>query len=174
MAFGRLERPTAHKPMSEINVTPLVDVMLVLLVIFIITAPLMASRLALNLPEVASQAVAPAPANAATVSVGLDASGQTFWGDEAVDSATLSQRLREAAQLDPATEVQLRADTAVPYGRVVQVIAQAQAAGLARIGFVADPAELVTPAAAATAASPSGSPAVRPAAPANAAPAPAR
>lgn len=143
MSFGRLETPTAHKPMSEINVTPLVDVMLVLLVIFIITAPLMASRLALNLPQVESQAVAPEPANAATVSIGLDAAGQAFWGDEAVDSAMLSQRLREAAQRDPATEVQLRADTAVPYGRVVQVIAQAQAAGLARIGFVADPAELV-------------------------------
>ena len=143
MSFGRLERPTAHKPMSDINVTPLVDVMLVLLVIFIITAPLMASRLALNLPEVAAQALAPEPAGAATVSIGLDASGQAFWGDEAVDNATLTARLREAAQLNPATEVQLRADTAVPYGRVLQVIAQAQAVGLARIGFVADPAALV-------------------------------
>lgn len=166
MGFGRLERPTAHKPMSEINVTPLVDVMLVLLVIFIITAPLMASRLALNLPEVASQAVASEPANALTVSIGLDAAGHAFWGDEAVDSATLSQRLREAAQRDPATEVQLRADTAVPYGRVVQVIAQAQAAGLARIGFVADPAAPVSPAPAASSASL--------AAPVTATPAPAR
>ncbi len=155
MGFGRLERPTAHKPMSDINVTPLVDVMLVLLVIFIITAPLMASRLALNLPQVAPQAVAPEPANAVTVSIGLDAAGQAFWGDEAVDSATLAVRLREAAQRDPTTEVQLRADTAVPYGRVVQVIAQAQAAGLARIGFVADPAALLTPAPTTTSATPS-------------------
>jgi biopolymer transport protein ExbD len=170
MSFGRLEKATAHKPMSEINVTPLVDVMLVLLVIFIITAPLMASRLALNLPQVEFQAVATEPANAATVSIGLDAAGQAFWGDEAVDSATLSARLRDAAQRDATTEVQLRADTSVPYGRVVQVIAQAQAAGLARIGFVADPAALVTPAPAATAASPSTSPA----APTTAAPAPAR
>jgi biopolymer transport protein ExbD len=166
MSFGRLEKATAHKPMSEINVTPLVDVMLVLLVIFIITAPLMASRLALNLPQVASQAVATEPANAATVSIGLDAAGQAFWGDEAVDSATLSARLRDAAQRDATTEVQLRADTSVPYGRVVQVIAQAQAAGLARIGFVADPAALVSPTPAATATSP--------AAPTTAAPAPAR
>jgi biopolymer transport protein TolR len=146
MSFGRLEKPTAHKPMSEINVTPLVDVMLVLLVIFIITAPLMASRLALNLPQVAPQAVVPEAANAATVSIGLDANGQTFWADEAVDSATLGERLREAAARNPATELQLRADTAVPYGRVVQLIAQAQAAGLARIGFVADPAVLTLPA----------------------------
>jgi biopolymer transport protein ExbD len=151
--------------MSEINVTPLVDVMLVLLVIFIITAPLMASRLALNLPLVEPKAVAAELANSVTVSIGLDAAGQTFWGNEAVDSATLSQRLREAAQRDPATEVQLRADTAAPYGRVVQLIAQAQAAGLSRIGFVADPAELVLPAPGATAASPSGPQAVPPAAP---------
>lgn len=147
MAFGRLERPTPHKPMSEINVTPLVDVMLVLLVIFILTAPLMASRLALNLPQVAPEAVVAEAANAPTVSMGLDANGQTFWGDEPVDSATLTARLRETAQRDATTEVQLRADAAVPYGRVVQVIAQAQAAGLSRIGFVADPAVLASPAA---------------------------
>ncbi len=157
--FGRLERSRGAEPMSEINVTPLVDVMLVLLVIFIITAPLMASRLALNLPQVAPQAVMSEPANAVMVSVGLDAAGQAFWGDEAVDSAALSLRLREAAQRDPATEVQLRADTAVPYGRVVQMIAQAQAAGLA------------PPAPAATSAPPATSPA---AAPTAAAPAPAR
>ncbi len=161
MAFGRLEKPTGHKPMSEINVTPLVDVMLVLLVIFIITAPLMASRLALNLPQLEPKAVASELANAATVSIGLDATGQAFWADEAVDSASLGQRLREAAQRDPATEVQLRADTAVPYGRVVQLIAQAQAAGLARIGFVADPAAPTPPtsAAAAPAAAPRPEPA---------------
>lgn len=146
MSFGRLEKPAGHKPMSEINVTPLVDVMLVLLVIFIITAPLMASRLALNLPQVESAAAKPEVANTASVAIGLDASGQTFWGDEAVDNATLGQRLREAAARNPDTEVQLRADTVVPYGRVVQLIAQAQAAGLARIGFVADPAALEAPA----------------------------
>lgn len=156
MSFGRLGKAAGHKPMSEINVTPLVDVMLVLLVIFIITAPLMASRLALNLPQVEAATAKPEPANAATVAIGLDASGQVFWDDEAVDSATLAQRLREAAARHPDTEVQLRADTAVPYGRVLQLIAQAQAAGLARIGFVADPAALTPPAAAAT---PSAAPA---------------
>ena len=139
MSFGRLEKPAAHQPMSDINVTPLVDVMLVLLVIFIITAPLMASRLALELPKAAAPA-APAPGPALFVAISLDAQGNTYWGDEAVDAAVLSQRLREAARRDPATEVQLRADTAVPYGRVVQLIGLAQTAGLSRIGFVADPA----------------------------------
>jgi biopolymer transport protein ExbD len=139
MSFGRLEKPAGHQPMSDINVTPLVDVMLVLLVIFIITTPLMASRLALELPKAATPtAVAAEPV--VFVSISLDAQGQTYWGDEAVDAATLSQRLQEAAQRDPATEVQLRADTAVPYGRVVQLIGMSQTAGLSRIGFVADPA----------------------------------
>lgn len=74
------------------------------------------------------------------MSIAIDAQGKTYWGEEAIDPASLPQRLQQAAQRDPNTEVQLRADTAVPYGRVVQVIAQAQQAGLSRIGFVADPA----------------------------------
>lgn len=139
MSFGRLEKPAAHQPMSDINVTPLVDVMLVLLVIFILATPLMASRLALNLPRTATPGVATAQP-AVSVSIALDAQGKTYWGEEAIDPASLPQRLQQAAQRDPGTEVQLRADTAVPYGRVVQVIGQAQQAGLSRIGFVADPA----------------------------------
>ncbi|MGI9218545.1 MAG: ExbD/TolR family protein, partial [Hydrogenophaga sp.] len=82
---------------------------------------------------------AAAPEPAASVSIALDAQGQTFWGDQAIDPASLPQRLQEAAQRDPGTELQLRADTAVPYGRVVQIIGLAQTAGLSRIGFVADP-----------------------------------
>ena len=140
MSFGRLEKPAGHQPMSDINVTPLVDVMLVLLVIFILATPLMASRLALELPKAAAPAAAPAEP-AAAVKIALDAQGRLYWGEEAIDPAALPQRLQQAAQRDPATEVQLRADTAVPYGRVVQIIGQAQQAGLSRIGFVADPAE---------------------------------
>ena len=132
--------------MSEINVTPLVDVMLVLLVIFIIAAPLMASRLALELPQGDPAAMAPEPGGAAKVSIGLDAAGQAFWDDQPVDAEQLGQRLADAARRDPTTEVQLRADTSVPYGRVVQLIALAQAAGLSRIGFVAEPAALNLPA----------------------------
>ena len=138
MSFGRLEKPAAHQPMSDINVTPLVDVMLVLLVIFILATPLMASRLALELPKAAAPASA-APEPATSVTLALDARGKTYWGEEVIDPASLPQRLQEAAQRDPATEVQLRADTAVPYGRVVQLIGLAQTAGLSRIGFVADP-----------------------------------
>ena len=139
MSFGRLEKPARHEPVSEINVTPLVDVMLVLLVIFIITAPLMSSRLELELPKTA-EPVAQAEEPAAFVSISVDARGQVYWDDQPVDAAGLKQRLADTARRDPETELQLRADTAVPYGRMLQLIGQAQSVGLSRIGFVADPA----------------------------------
>lgn len=137
MAFGRLEKPAGHRPMSDINVTPLVDVMLVLLVIFILAAPVMASRLALELPRAEAPAAVPPPT--ASVQIGLDAQGQLFWDEQPVDATTLRQRLQDLARREPQTELQLRADTAVPYGRVVQLIGLAQQAGLSRIGFVANP-----------------------------------
>ncbi|MDP2262960.1 MAG: biopolymer transporter ExbD [Hydrogenophaga sp.] len=137
MAFGRLENPAGYRPMSDINVTPLVDVMLVLLVIFIIAAPVMASRLALDLPQAQVPAPGAEPAGA-VVSLSLDAAGQVYWNDEPQDAEALRPRLQEQARRDPATELQLRADTAAPYGRVVQLIGLAQSAGLSRIGFVAE------------------------------------
>ena len=139
MSFGRLEKPTGHRPMSEINVTPLVDVMLVLLVIFIITAPLMTSKVALELPKAQAPVAEKTQAPDAFVSININAQGQVFWDDEPVDSASLRDRLAQAAKADTATELRLRADTAVPYGQVVQLIGMAQAVGLSRVGFVADP-----------------------------------
>jgi biopolymer transport protein TolR len=139
VSFGRLEKPAQHEPMSEINVTPLVDVMLVLLVIFIIAAPLMSSRLELELPQV-GDAAPPQSEPEAFVSISVDAQGRVFWDDQPLNAEALKQRLTQTAQRDPDTELQLRADTAVPYGRVVQLIGLAQSAGLSRIGFVADPA----------------------------------
>ena len=136
MSFGRLEKPAGHKPMSEINVTPLVDVMLVLLVIFIIAAPVMAGRLALELPR-AELPAAPV-ASEAFVTVAVDAQGRVHWNDEPLAEDALRERLLDAARRNPATELQLRADATVPYGRVVQLIGMAQTAGLSRIGFVAD------------------------------------
>ena len=136
MAFGRLERRAGPQPMGEINMTPLIDVMLVLLVIFMITAPLMASSLKLDLPK--SDAAQPGDA-AAFISVAIDPQGGLHFGDEAVDAATLAARIAEAARRNPQTEVQLRADTNVPYGRVAELIGIVQKAGLSRIGFVAEP-----------------------------------
>jgi biopolymer transport protein TolR len=135
MSFGRLERANTGAPMSEINMTPLIDVMLVLLVIFIITAPLMASSLKLDLPK--SDAAMPADAPA-FVAVSIDAQGQLFIGDEAITPDAFAQRMADAARRNPATEVQLRADRSVPYGRVAELIGQVQKAGLNRIGFVAE------------------------------------
>ena len=137
MAFGRLERNPGSQPMSEINMTPLIDVMLVLLVIFIITAPLMTSSLKLDLPNAAGGAGSDAPA---FIVLAIDADGSLFVGEQrlpaAQEQAQVAQHVREAARRNPATEVQLRADSRVPYGRVAQLIGWVQEAGLTRIGFV--------------------------------------
>jgi biopolymer transport protein TolR len=138
MPFGRLERTQGPQPMSEINVTPLVDVMLVLVVIFIITAPLLASSIRLDLPRTGAAKPSEAPK---FVTVVLDKAGRTFLDDKPMTAVQLAERLARAAQDNPETEIQLRADQAVPYGRVVEVMGAAQKAGLNRIGFVADPAE---------------------------------
>lgn len=139
MAFGRLERNPGARPMSEINMTPLIDVMLVLLVIFIITAPLMASSLKLDLPS--SEAGGPSDAPA-YLALAIDEQGQLYLGEQRLDTAQaqalVTQRAREAAQRDASTEVQLRADKRVPYGRVAEVMGWVQAAGLNRIGLVTD------------------------------------
>ena len=136
MSFGRLERSRGPEPMSDINMTPLVDVMLVLVVILIITAPLLASSIRLDLPK--TQAAKPNDAPL-FVTVVLDKAGQAFLDDKPASDDQLAQRLAQAAKANPDTEIQLRADAAVPYGRVVQVMGAAQKAGLNRIGFVAEP-----------------------------------
>ena len=137
MAFGRLERSPMSQPMSDINMTPLIDVMLVLLVIFMITAPLMTSALRLDLPKAEGAQPSEAPQS---IALAIDARGQLFVGDERVDDDGLRSRVAEAAKLNPATEVQLRADRSVPYGRVAELIGLVQKGGLSRIGFVTEPA----------------------------------
>ncbi len=136
MAFGRFERSAGAQPMSEINVTPLVDVMLVLVVILIITAPLLASSIKLDLPRTEAARAGDAPK---FVALAVDKSGQAFLNDKPLGLDALALALAQTAKADPDTEVQLRADAAVPYGRIVEVMGLAQQAGLNRIGFVADP-----------------------------------
>ena len=136
MSFGRLERTPSPQPMNEINMTPLIDVMLVLLVIFIITAPLLTSTIKLDLPKSNAIPVAAAPT---AVKLVVDATGQVYLNDLSTTLDALSIRLMQTAQVNPDTEVQLRADAAVPYGRIVEVMGTAQKAGLNRIGFVAEP-----------------------------------
>ena len=124
--------------MSDINITPLVDVMLVLVVIFLLTAPLLASSIRLDLPR--SDGAVSGAATPEHVTVVLDKTGQLFLNDMPISQADLEKQLARTAQHRPDTEVQLRADAAVPYGRVVQVMGAAHQAGLSRIGFLAEPA----------------------------------
>jgi biopolymer transport protein TolR len=135
MSFGRLERTQSSKPMSDINMTPLVDVMLVLVVIFIITAPLMTSAIKLDLPKTEAAQPVDAPK---FVTIVVDKSGQIFLNDKVTSLTQLSDVLSKTAQVSKDTEVQLRADEAVPYGKVVEVMGVAQKAGLNRIGFIAE------------------------------------
>jgi biopolymer transport protein TolR len=135
MAFGRLERNPGPQPMSDINMTPLIDVMLVLLVIFIITAPLMTSSLKLDLPKTDAATPQAAPT---FIAVSIDAAGQLFLGDEKLTRQQLEQRVATAAKGNLQLEVQLRADQKVPYGQVADLIGLVQKAGLSRIGFVTE------------------------------------
>ncbi len=123
--------------MSEINVTPMVDVMLVLLIIFILTAPLLASSIKLDLPK--TDVARPGEVSR-FVTLVVNKAGQTFLNDQALNLEQLAAALAQTAAQEPDTEVQLRADESVPYGKVVEVMGVAQKAGLNRIGFVADAA----------------------------------
>ena len=136
MAFGGFNDNKNTAPMSEINVTPMVDVMLVLLVIFIITAPLFTHSIKLDLP---SAQAAPAPEKPETVSLSINEQGTIFWNDAALDQKDLDARLATAAQQDPQPELQLRADKSTRYEVIAQVMAAAQSNGMTKMGFVTDP-----------------------------------
>ena len=129
--------------MKDINVTPLVDVMLVLVVIFLLAAPLLASSLRLDLPRAAGSAPA---ATAQAVTVAVDAGGQIFLNDQPLTQAALAQQLQALASHRPDTEVQLRADQSVPYGRVAELIGVIQQSGLQRVAFVTEAAPDAAPA----------------------------
>jgi len=135
MSFGRLDRTPGSQPMSDINMTPLIDVMLVLVVIFIITAPLLASSIKLDLPKTDAAKPADVPKS---VTVVVDAAGQAYIKDQPMTLDELARQFSASKLANPDTEVQLRADRIVPYGRIVEVMGAAQKAGLNRIGFVAD------------------------------------
>ena len=122
--------------MSDINMTPLVDVMLVLLVIFILTAPLLTSAIRLDLPQSKAAQAGEAPE---ALSLSLKASGELFINDKPVTLAALPTALEQLATQRPNLEVQLRVDQSVPYGQVLELMGLAQQAGLSRIGFVTAP-----------------------------------
>ncbi|MDN5502361.1 MAG: biopolymer transporter ExbD [Comamonas sp.] len=140
MAFGRMSRRQgAETPISTINVTPLVDVMLVLVVIFILAAPMLAATLRVQLPKAQAVVQQAAVSKSDALMVEVSPAGEIWIQGAVADDAAVQQQLEELGRRNPQAEVQLRADTSVPYGRVVQVMGWAHAAGLTRIGFVAEP-----------------------------------
>jgi biopolymer transport protein ExbD len=120
----------------EINTTPLVDVMLVLLIIFIITIPVMNQSVNIDLPRAASQ---PAQTRPDSIDLSIDAQGGMYWNKESVDLDQLATRIAQAAKKNPQPELHLRAERTTQYEKVVQVMAAAQNGGLEKIGFVTDP-----------------------------------
>jgi biopolymer transport protein ExbD len=136
MAFGGFAKSGDSAPMAEINMVPLIDVMLVLLVIFIITAPLLTHAVKVELPKASSAPNVTQPRN---IQIAIRASGETFWNGEPVDASQIADRFVSAARLDPPPELHLRADRSTPYEKVAQLMSAAARAGLVKIGFVTEP-----------------------------------
>jgi len=136
MAFSTFDDDTDAAPLSEINVVPLVDVMLVLLVIFIITAPLLTHSVKIDLPRASSR---PNVTQAEHIQLGIDAGGIVYWNGEVVERAELQHRLADSAKREPQPELHIRADRTTQYQRIAEVLSDAANAGLLRIGFVTDP-----------------------------------
>jgi biopolymer transport protein ExbD len=138
MAFGSFDSRRHQGPMAEINVVPLVDVMLVLLVVFIITAPLLTNAVKIDLPRASSNANV---SKAEHVEFAIHEDGGFFWNGEQVDVATLPERFALEAKKQPQPELHIRADRLAHYELVAQVMSVAAKAGVTRIGFVTDPAQ---------------------------------
>ncbi len=134
MAFGTTE--DIDDVMNEINMTPLVDVMLVLLIIFIITVPVMKHAVNIDLPQVTNQ---PQDSKPETVRLTVDAQGAYFLNEQRVDDAALPDLLKAAATKTPQPDLHIRGDKAVRYERVAEAMAAAQQAGLKKIGFITEP-----------------------------------
>jgi len=134
MAFGTQD--DTDEVMNEINMTPLVDVMLVLLIIFIITVPVMKHAINLDLPRASSQ---PYEAKPEAVRLSVDSQGLYYWNENRVEEDGLAPLLQAAAAKAPQPELHIRADKDVRYERVAQGMAAAQRSGLRKIGFVTEP-----------------------------------
>ena len=135
MAMGSLsESDDEFNP--EINTTPLVDVMLVLLIIFMITAPVINQSVKIDLPRATSQPQDLKPEN---INLDIDAQGQIYWNREAIDASQMAIRIATASQKTPQPELHLRAERTTQYEKVAQVMAAAQTGGLTKIGFVTEP-----------------------------------
>jgi biopolymer transport protein ExbD len=136
MAFGGFSENDGERPMAEINMIPLIDVMLVLLIIFIVTAPLLTHAIKINLPKATTQATLEKPA---TVTLSIDASGNLFWDDNRIEEAQLAANFAGAARRNPQPELHVRAEKTTQYQRLAEVMSAAQNAGVIKIGFITEP-----------------------------------
>ena len=139
MAFASLDSDDQgehSEPLAEINMVPLIDVMLVLLIIFMVTAPLLTHAVKLDLPKAASTAN---PAQPDKVELSIDGEGRLFWNGQPTTSGALDERLAAAAARQPQPELHLRADRTTRYEKIAQVMSAAAGQGLSRVGFVTDP-----------------------------------
>lgn len=136
MAFGSFDSKSSSHTMSEINMVPLIDVMLVLLVIFIITAPLLSHSIRVDVPQASAQPIEQEPR---AIDLAIDQDGLMYWNDQPLAAEAVAQRLIEEARLDPQPELRIRADQDTRYAVLAQVMSEARKAGLKRLGFVTRP-----------------------------------
>ncbi|MCD6666780.1 ExbD/TolR family protein [Hydrogenophaga bisanensis] len=135
MAIGTQD--DSDEMLSEINMIPFIDVMLVLLIIFIITVPVIKHAVNIDLPRASNEKVLDKPEN---VRLSVDAEGVYYWNELRVEDADFEQRLAQTAAQEPQPELHIRGDKAVRYERVAQAMAAAQRAGVRKIGFITEPA----------------------------------
>lgn len=138
MNFGSMDSGDDNAPQAEINMVPLIDVMLVLLVIFLVTVPLLTHTVKVDLPKASSSAPVAKPDN---IQLSIDASSRVYWNGAIVDAAALGQHLATAAKQQPQPELHIRAERTTQYEKVAQIMSEAARVGLSKIGFVTDPAQ---------------------------------
>jgi biopolymer transport protein ExbD len=136
VAFGGFRQESAPAPLAEINMIPLIDVMLVLLVIFIITAPLLTHAVKLDLPKASSEPNLTRPEH---IGLAIDGAGELYWNGERIDRNGLRERLTAASRQRPQPEIHLSADRGTRYQAIAEVMADSANAGMARIGFISEP-----------------------------------
>ncbi len=136
MAFSNFEPEDSDEVLGEINMVPLIDVMLVLLIVFIVTLPVVRHAVTVDLPQASSS---PSRDKPETVQLSIDAQGRYHWNQELLSDEALQARLEAAATQQPQPELHVRGDKAVRYERVAQAMAAAQRAGIRKMGFVTQP-----------------------------------
>ncbi len=137
MSFGSFDANRSSGTMAEINMVPLIDVMLVLLVVFMITAPLLSHSIRINVPQVSAEQLEQTPV---AIDLAIDDNGLIYWNEDLIDIEELGAQFRQQAQLEPQPEVRIRADLATRYGLLAEVMGAARQAGMKRLGFVTTPA----------------------------------